>query len=405
MIYYHCKFLLETGRKEELIIPAEDHVALVEKISHHNGVLLKFVKISPRTFKMSTQDAIFFFTYLREFLNADISLIEAVDTIVDETRKVNIKAIASKLQNDIKSGYLLSDAMRNQSNVFSGITTSLVAVSEKINALSSACDHIVNYLNFGTIIAQKLRAVITYPIVMFSMIFAMIVFYSKFVIPKLEAIFTEFGSGSGAATMPIQTKWLVAFSSFISNYWIAIIVLAINIPLVMIILYKQSPIVKYKLDSLILKIPVISSFVIKSQLARFSLFTSNMYERGYNFLDSISEATVVITNDKIRGDFDQMILSIKSGDAVYKALRQIPYIPRFVHRMFRVAERTSNVQRPLTTIYDFYSHEIQNDLEKILRFIKPVAIIIIGLLMLWIVSATLLPFYTKIPTLLEGANV
>jgi type II secretory pathway component PulF len=401
MLYYHCKFILENGKTDDVIIPAEDHISLMEQVHLQDGILVKFTKISHKRFKMSAQDSIFFFTYMREFLNADISLIESIDTISQETRKVNIKSIASKLQYDIRTGYLLSDAMRKQPMVFSGISISLVAVSEKINALSTACNHIVNYLNFGIVLTRKVKTVVTYPIVMITMIFGMVIFYSTFVIPKLEAIFTEFDE---SAKMPIQTVALVAFSSFISNYWALIVTIIITTPIIMVFLYKRSDSIKSMLDSFALKVPILSSIIIKSQLSRFSLFTANMYERGYNFLDSISEALIVLTNDKMRADFENMIITIQSGESVYKALREIPYIPRFVHRMFRVAEATSNIQRPLTSIYDFYNQEIQNDLDRILQLIKPLAIIVVGALMIWIVSATLLPFYAKIPQLLSSTH-
>ena len=401
MIYYNCKFILETGHNMNIVVPAEDHIALMEKIQLHEGVLLKFHKISQRKFRMSSQDSIFFFTYMREFINADIPLIEAIDTISEETRKLNIKSVASKLQNDIRSGRTLSEAMRNQPLVFSGISTSLVAVSERMNSIAGACNHIVNYLNFASILTKKIRGVLMYPIVMIAIIFTMIIFYSTFVIPKLQAIFMEFDE---KAQMPIQTKALVIFSNFISSYWILISLLLVIIPIIITIFYNQVNFVKTYLDKLALKIPVLSSLIIKSQLSRFSLFTANMYERGYNFLDSISEALVVITNSKIKNDIEDMIITVQSGETVYKALRQIPYIPRFVHRMFRVAEVTSNIQKPLTSVYDFYNQEIQNDLERILQAIKPMAVIIIGLLMIWIVFATLIPFYTKIPQLLSVAN-
>lgn len=402
MIYYRCKFLLE-DKTTFSIVPAEDHISLMEILSKHEGTLLGFSVIPKRVFKMSVQDSLFFFTYFREFLNADISLVEALDTVIEETRKTNIKAIATKLRHDVSSGLLLSDAMHSQSNVFSPITISLITASERINTLSSACNYITNYLTFNQQITKKIKSVITYPIFMFAMIFGMIVFYSKVVIPKLSSIFTEF-SGENGGGMPIQTELLVSFSSFISHYWLIMIASLIATPIGILALYKKSPSFKYQYDSLILHIPLVSSFVIKSQLSRFAIFTSNMYERGYNFLDSITEATVVITNERIKNDINTAIEAIYSGEAVHKALRQIPYVPRFVHRMFRVAEITSNVVRPLTSVYEFYTQEIKNDLEKILSIVKPLSIIIIGLLMFWIISATLLPFYSRLPTLL-GANV
>ena len=400
MIYYYCKFLLDSGEIRGSVIPADTYTTLLEKIDRLEGTLLKISKISNRTFRMSTGDSIFFFTYLREFLNADISLVEALDTIIEETRKVNIKAIASRLQSDIASGNLLSQAMANQGEVFSEIAVSFVAAAEKINTLSDACNHIVQYLEFNSMIRKQTRSAITYPIVMFTIIFAMILFYSAYVIPKLGMIFTDLGDGT--SKMPIQTQALVGFASFISNYWMFVIGGLVGSVVLVKTLNKTSYTFRIFFDKIILKIPFVSQIVIKTQFARFSLFTANMYDKGYNFLDSFSEATVVITNSKVRQDLENAIDAVKSGENVYRALRGIDYIPRFVHRMFRVAESTSNVQRPLDSIYVFYASDIQNDLEKVIKTIKPVSIIILGGLMFWIVTATLLPFYTKLPSLVQG---
>jgi type IV pilus assembly protein PilC len=237
---------------------------------------------------------------------------------------------------------------------------------------------------------------------MFSMLFAIVIFYSHVVIPKLQAVFSEF---STSGEMPIQTRLLVAFSDFISNYWAYIGAVVFLVPFVLFMLHRKNRKARFAIDSLLLKIPFISTIIIRAQLSRFCLFVANVYDKGYNFLDSIAESTIVLTNAKMYYDMENMIDNIKSGEAVYRALRQIPYIPRFTHRMFRVAELTSNVSRPLNAVYNFYAQEVENDLEKVLRFVKPVAILLIGFLMLWIISATLLPFYARIPQLLGGANV
>lgn len=402
MIYYYCKFLLESGESRGIVVPADSYTSLLERVDTQEGTLLKIKKIPNKSFRMSNQDAIFFFTYLREFLNAEISLVEALDTIIEETRKVNIKAIASRLQSNIAAGNLLSQAMSNQKDAFSDISISLVAASEKINALADACNHIVHYLEFSVMMKRQTTSAITYPATMFTVIFGMILFYAEYVIPKLSMIFVDLGDGSGQ--MPIQTRALVAFAAFISHYWLAVIcTIAFSIVSV-IFLNKRSPYFRLLFDKVTLKIPFVSQIIIKTQFARFSLFTANMYGKGYNFLDSITEATIVVTNHKIKMDLEHAIESVKSGDNVYRALRQIKYIPRFVHRMFRVAESTSNVQSSLDSVYTFYSSEIQNDLDKIIKSIKPISIMILGLLMLWIISATLLPFYTKLPALVQGSD-
>jgi type II secretory pathway component PulF len=400
MIYYHCKFLLDSGEIRGAVIPADTYTTLLEKIDNFDGTLLKITKVPNSTFKMSTGDSIFFFTYLREFLNADIPLVEALDTIIEETRKVNIKAIASRLQTDISSGNLLSQAMANQDRAFSDISISFIAAAEKINTLSDACNHIVQYLEFNATIRRQTRSAVTYPVVMFAMIFAMILFYSTYVIPKLGMVFADLGDGK--SVMPIQTRALVAFAYFISHYWALIISSIIGLVTIVKTLNKISHDFRVLFDKFLLFVPFVSGIIIKTQFARFALFTANMYEKGYNFLDSFAEATVVITNYKIKEDLENTIEAVKSGENVYRALRNVKYIPRFVHRMFRVAESTSNVQRPLDSVYVFYASDIQNDLEKIIKTIKPLSMIILGGLMFWIITATLLPFYTKLPSLIQG---
>lgn len=401
MIYYYCKFLLDSGEMQTSVIPADTYSTLLEKTDELQGTLLKISKISNSVFKMSVDDSIFFFTYLREFLHAGISLQESLETIVDETRKLNVKAIAARLQSDVANGNLLSQAMAKQQDAFPEIAVSFISAAEKIDTLSDACNHIVNYLEFNANLKRQVRSAVSYPIVMFSMIFAMILFYSIYVIPKLSLVFTDLNNGKGSA-MPIQTQALVSFSHFIQSFWHIIIGFILGSTVLIKIFNKTSPSFRNFFDTIILYIPFVSQVVVKTQFARFSLFTSNMYDKGYNFLNSLSEATVVITNHKIKADMEHVVESVKAGENVYRALRQIPYIPRFVHRMFRIAENTSNIQRPLDSIYSFYVSDIQRNLDNVIKTIKPVSIIILGGLMFWIITATLLPFYTKLPSLISG---
>jgi type II secretory pathway component PulF len=400
MIYYYCKFLLNSGEISSSIIPADTYTTLIEKTEQVDGTLLKISKIPKNSFKMSTGDSVFFFTYMREFLHAGISIVEALDTIIEETRKVNMKAIASRLKSDIAAGNLLSQSMAAQPEAFAEISVSFIAASEKINTLSDACNHIVKYLEFNAEIKRKTQSAIMYPVFMFALIFGMILFYSTYVIPKLSAVFTDLGDGS--SQMPIQTRALVSFAAFISGYWYWILSFITFATITTKVMNKTSHSFRVHFDNFVLKVPFVSSIIIKSQFARFSLFTSNMYDKGYNFLDAFSEATVVITNYKIKEDLDNAIVAVRSGENVYRALRNIKYIPRFVHRMFRVAESTSNIQRPLDSIYEFYATDIQRDLENVIKTIKPLSIIILGGLMFWIITATLLPFYTKLPSLIQG---
>jgi len=58
----------------------------------------------------------------------------------------------------------------------------------------------------------------------------------------------------------------------------------------------------------------------------------------------------------------------------------------------------------IVDMLSYEAQEIQNDLDRVLQLIKPLAVIIVGLLMIWIVSATLLPFYAKIPQLLSSTH-
>lgn len=402
MLFYQCKFLLNNGKKVEAIIPVQDAISLTDKTLEYDGILISAKKIPPRAFKLSTSDFVFLFSYIKEFINANLPVIEAIETIQEETRKLNIRAVVAKLKYDINAGYFLSDAMRNQRNIFSEMSISLIAAGERINELASACEHIIYYIQFARDLKQKVKSAIMYPIFMFAVIFGITVFYSKFVIPKLETVFTEFAS---ASAVPLQTKLLVGFASFVASYWVMILVYIITMPIITIIAYKKSYKVKFMIDTILLYTPFFGPIVIRFQLVRFSIFVTNMYDKGYNFLDSVNNAIIVVTNSKMKQDFEDMINDIKGGENVYKTFRRISYIPRFTQRMFRVAEVTGNITAPLQSIHNFYVKDIDNRLEKALRYIKPISILLIGGLMIWIISATLLPFYTKIPQLLNSVGV
>jgi type IV pilus assembly protein PilC len=70
-------------------------------------------------------------------------------------------------------------------------------------------------------------------------------------------------------------------------------------------------------------------------------------------------------------------------------------IPSFVIRMFKIGESTGEIAKSLDNVVTFYTREIDNLSDNLIASIKPAGILIAGGMIIWIITATILPIYTQ----------
>jgi type IV pilus assembly protein PilC len=188
-------------------------------------------------------------------------------------------------------------------------------------------------------------------------------------------------------------------SSFLVNYWWAVLVVPLLLVAGVRIAARANPAVRYQLDRLKLAMPISGEILRKIILSRFASIFALMYASGITILDAIRSSEETAGNVVIQEGLKLAGQQIGEGKNVTAAFQEIGLFPPLVVRMLRVGESTGALDTALLNVSYFYSREVRESISKIQVMIEPALTVFLGLVLGWVMLSVLGPIYDVITKL------
>jgi type IV pilus assembly protein PilC len=272
--------------------------------------------------------------------------------------------------------------------VFNDVFVGLIAAGEKTGNMSDAFHHLAEHLKWSADIRRKIKKATRYPLVLLVVITIVISVMMLFVVPKLVDFIVAQGF-----SLPIHTRALIAVSYAFQHYWFIILGLPVSLLIFSIILYHVSDRFAYKVDSIVLKLPLIGPVVRKIDLARFTHFFSVMFNSGIDVLESLRGARDVVHNRVLRESIELVRTNVSEGNSLTSSLRLSNQFPNLVVRMFKVGEDSGNMKEALENVNFFYQREVNDSVETMVGAIQPILTVVMGMIIFWVIAAIFGPLY------------
>lgn len=211
----------------------------------------------------------------------------------------------------------------------------------------------------------------TYPIVLMVGMIAMVAVIMVKVIPSLLVFFGD------PESLPESTKMILAVSSFISSYWLLIIILLVILHFVYSI-WKKTPDGKYQNDKILLKLPIVGPILKKVILSRFARVFSNLIGSGVAIVEAIRIVSSAVGNEAYRQRILLLRQDVKNGKKMAESLENDQMFPELLVAMLRVGEETAQIGTTVIKIADFYDEEVDIAINSIQKLIEPVILVAMG---------------------------
>lgn len=375
-------------------IQAFNEKALEQTLLESNMVLISFKEVkksflsSSKLFnRVTSRDLITMFIHLEQLEKAGVPLLDSLSDLKDYSENQKIKDMAADIYESVKGGKLLSESMEKFPKVFDPVTISLIRMGEKTGNLQLAFKNICENLKWSAEIKRKTIKAIRYPI--FTLVIMLIVtaIMLKVVVPKVTGFILDQG-----IEIPGYTKALIATSNFFQKYFFSALLYATGIFVVIKILARNK-IIKYQLDFLKLKMPVMGVVLQKIDLSKFTKFFGVTFTSGIPVLDCLTISGNVVQNTVLRTEIEKIKQEVSDGRSVSNAISASPYFPNMVLRMLKVGEESGNMGDAMKNIEYFYTSEIDDAIEKIIGTLQPLIMFIMGGLMAWVIAGVFGPIY------------
>jgi len=371
---------------------AENDVDLEERLKGLGLELLTFKELKEKkgrsSGKVKMQDLIITCLHLEQLGRAGVSLLDAIADVRDTTDSATLKNIMTGVYESIKNGEFLSKALSRYPRVFNDVFVGLIAAGEKTGNFSESFVHIAEHLKWTSDLRRKVKKAVRYPIALLLVMSGVIAALMMAVVPKL----VDFMLAQGFE-LPIHTRALIAFSGAFVGYWYIIFGVPIFSIIFFIAAYRMSTGFAYRVDGIILKLPIFGNVSRKLNLARFTHFFAVLFNSGIGILEALTSAKNVVGNLVLQESIDLMVKSVSDGTPLATSMRMSNQFPNLVVRMFKIGEESGNMTESLENINFFYDREVNDAVDGVVGMIQPLLTIIMGLLIFWVIAAIFGPLY------------
>ena len=230
--------------------------------------------------KVGLKDLAVFSRQFATMVNSGLSLLRALSILTEQTENKELARVLGEVRNDIETGNSLSSSMGKHPKVFPPLMVNMCKAGEVGGFLDSVMLQIAENYEAEVKLRGKVKAAMTYPVVVFVLAILMCIVMLIFIVPTFASLFDSLGG-----TLPLPTRVLVAMSGGLKTGGPLLAVLLV-VGLQVWKRVKHKPGVRDVVDPLKLKLPVFGPLLQKIALARFARNLGTMMKSGVPILQA-----------------------------------------------------------------------------------------------------------------------
>jgi len=383
------------GRKIVAVEEADSQEELIKRLRQKDLVIIKikpvkFLEEKRKRFthrSVKATDLLMFAYQLATMLSAGVTLVKALEVTKFQISSFKLHDTLEKIRMEVEKGSSFSEALRKFPKIFSTLWASLVEVGEASGNLALVLERLAYYLEQKLEFKRKIITALLYPTILFFIAIGAVTFFILVITPKFEGIFSEFD-----IKMPLLTQALFKISNFIGQTWIIFLIL---LPLTIFFLHKfvQTPTGKEIFDRIILRTPLLGTFLKEVSLERFSSEIATLLEAGVPIVYSLEISERSATNVILRDIIKEVKENVKKGKSLNVPLGKFTYFPPLVIQMVKIGEEVGNLAGMFKKISEYYHKLIETKMSRFIALFEPMMIVIIGILVGTMVIAMYLPIF------------
>ncbi|TAG30720.1 MAG: type II secretion system F family protein, partial [Verrucomicrobia bacterium] len=347
---------------------------------------------------ISNQGLAVFTRQLSTLVNAGMPILRSLETLARQEKNLGFKWVLEQISETIKSGGTFSDGLTQHPKVFDRLYINMVKAGEAGGVLGTVLDRLARFMEKAEKIKGKVKAAMTYPLIIMVVAVLIVGALMVFVIPSFKEIFDGLLKGT---PLPMLTQFVLAVSDFLKNQiiWTLVLIFGLFFGFKFFAKTKGG---KNLLDWIQINIPAFGPLFLKAAVGRFTRTFSTLLASGVPILQALIITRDTSGNVHIASALNKVHDRVKEGEGVGKPLEATKIFPTMVTSMVEVGEETGALPEMLTRIADTYDEEVDNAVTSITSIIEPIMIVFMAVVVGTIVIALFLPLVKIIQTLSGG---
>ena len=322
---------------------------------------------------------------LASLMAAGLPLERALSSLSAEVESAKLKTMLQAVRTGVAGGQTLADTMAEYPHDFSATYRAMIAAGEASGSMAQVLQRLAHWLEASHALRAKLTQACIYPAIVVIVALVVVGALLTFVVPQVVGVFA-----GARQKLPPLTSITLALSHFLRVYWMPITGVGIASAWLGFAALRQ-PSLRRRFDLLVLRLPIIGALVRDNNGARFGATLGALAGAGVPILKALQASAQTLGNQAMLADAERAQISVGEGGDVAHALSLGGHFSPSLITFIALGEQTGQLADMAERASTRLAESVERRTLWLVSLLEPALILAMGVMVLLIVLAVLLP--------------
>jgi general secretion pathway protein F len=322
---------------------------------------------------------------LAGLVSASLPLERALTALCDEAETPRQRNLVAALRAEVNAGSSFAKALGQHPREFTPIYVAVIGAGEQSGNLGQVLERLADDLAEQQALRARLIGAALYPAIVTLVAFMIVMFLVGYVVPQVANVF----AGSKKA-LPWLTVAMLGLSGLVRSYGL-LALMALGIAGLLGRQALKSDEFRQRFDAAFLQLPLVGRLARGYNAARFASTLAMLAGAGVPILKALQAAAETLNNRAMRADAMAALVLVREGAPLASAIGQHKRFPGLLAMFSRLGEQTGQLPQMLQRAAAQLGGEVQRRALQLATILEPALIVAMGLAVMLIVLAVLLP--------------
>lgn len=318
-------------------------------------------------------------------IQSGLPLEESLRMTIEQAETQKQRRMVESWRSEITEGRSFSEALRRSPYKIPEGVVAGVGVGEETGHLDKILLRLSDELSTSAENRKTVTRALIYPVTLISVSIAMVALMMVLVVPKITSVFA-----SSNRELPWITELIIGVSKFVQDFGSAFLIFLLTIFITFKVIIRN-PNIRLKFHTLLLRLPGLGRWIRMADISDWARNLGVLLNSGVPALAALRISSAVVGNLSLRKSFDEVTESMRQGVSLHRALEKNLTESGFLVHMVGSGEASSELDKMLIRVAEYYSARLNNAVEVFLKLLNPMLILAMGAMILGIVAGIMLP--------------
>jgi type IV pilus assembly protein PilC len=295
--------------------------------------------------------------------------------------------VLTDVRERVNSGMSISEAFAEEGDLFPRLYWTSLKAGEKSGEIEAVLRRYLKYQKTVIALTRKVVSTLVYPAILIVLSAGLITILMTYVIPRFTEFFADFN-----ADLPLLTVVVLSIATFLRTN-ILFIVAAVGGGGFLASRWLKTTAGRQWFDAVILKLPIVGGIFRRFAITQFTRSLATLLGGGTPLVPALENSADAIGNRSVSRRVKEVVPKVREGRELWKTLEETEIFTDLTIEMIKVGESSGALEEMLSSVSEFYDEEIDLLLARVISFVEPAILVLMGGVIVTILLSVYLPMF------------